>query len=183
MEKISLNNLLKLSKEDLKGKIIIFITDTVFGVGALFQDKDGIQKIYEMKKRDYGKPLAVLCSDLDQVESICDLPEYAYEYTKYWPGALTIIARKKNSEETLAVRIPNSIVARDILRHFGPMPTTSVNYSGEKEINDLNEIYDKFHDNADYLVTDIHDLSKMPSTVISCLNEKVEVIRSGAIKI
>ena len=63
------------------------------------------------------------------------------------------------------------------------MPTTSVNYSGEKEINDLNEIYDKFSDYADYLVTDIHKLSKMPSTVISCLKENVEVIRSGVIKI
>ncbi len=183
MEKISLNALLKLSIDDLKGKIIIFITDTVFGVGALYDDKVGISKIYEMKKRDYGKPLAVLCSDLKQVESICDLPEYSYKYTKYWPGALTIIAKKKNSEETVAVRIPNSDVARSILKHFGPMPTTSVNYSGEKEINDLNEIYDKFHDYADYLVTDIHELSKIPSTVISCLKEDVEVIRKGAIEI
>ena len=183
MEKITLNNLLKIDKKDLAGKIIIFTTDTVFGVGALINDKDGINKIYEMKKRDYGKPLAVLCSDIAQVESICDLPEYAYKYTKYWPGALTIIAKAKNSDDTIGVRVPNSKVARTILNHFGPMHVTSVNYSGEKELNDINEIYDKFSSCADYLVIDTEELSKMPSTVISCLDEEVKILRSGSIKI
>ena len=177
MEKITLNNLLKI------GKIIIFTTDTVFGVGALFNDKDGINKIYEMKKRDYGKPLAVLCSDIAQVEEICVIPDYAYKYTKYWPGALTIIAKDKNSDGTIGVRIPNSLVARKILNHFGPMHVTSVNYSGEKEINDIDEIFDLFSSYGDYLVVDTEELSKTPSTVISVVDSTVKVVRWGSIKI
>ena len=183
MEKVTLNDLLKVSKKDLEGKIIIFPTDTVYGVGALYGDDSGVNKIYEMKKRDYGKPLAVLCSDISQVEEIATLPNYAYKYTKYWPGALTIICNKKDSTGTIALRIPNSQVARDILRHFGPMSTTSVNYSGERELNDIDEIYNTFSDKADYLVVDKQELSKIPSTIISCLSDKVDVIREGSIKI
>ena len=183
MEKIKLNNLLKISKEDLLGKIIIFPTDTVYGVGAIYQDQKGIEKIYEMKRRDYGKPLAVLCSDITQVEQIGELPNYAYKYTKYWPGALTIICKKKDSTGTIALRIPNSNVARTILNHFGPMSTTSVNYSGERELNDIDEIYNTFKDKADYLIIDKQELSKVPSTIISCIKEEVEVIREGSIKI
>lgn len=183
MEKIELNEILKINKKDLLGKIIIFTTDTVFGVGALFNDIDGINKIYEMKKRDYGKPLAVLCADLTQVESICNLPNYAYKYTKYWPGALTIISKTKDDKSTIGVRIPNSDVARSILNHFGPMHVTSVNYSGEKELNDIDEIYNLFKDKADYLVINKEELSKTPSTVISCVDENVQVLRNGSIKI
>ena len=181
MEKIKLNDFLKISKEDLLGKIVIFPTDTVYGVGAIYQDKKGVNKIYEMKKRDYGKPLAVLCSDIRQVEQIGELPNYAYKYTKYWPGALTVICKKKDCEGTIALRIPNSSIAIAILSHFGPMHTTSVNYSGEKELNDVEEIYNTFIDKADYLVVDKQELSKVPSTIISCLKDEVEVVREGNI--
>ncbi|MBO4667727.1 MAG: threonylcarbamoyl-AMP synthase [Bacilli bacterium] len=183
MEKVRLDEFLKFNKEDLKGKIVIFPTDTVYGVGAIYGDENGINKIYEMKKRDFGKPLAVLCSDIRQVEEIAILPNYAYNYTKLWPGALTIICNKKDSKGTIAVRIPNSSIARDILSHFGPMSTTSVNYSGEKELNDIDEIYNTFFDKADYLITNKQELSKIPSTIISCLKEEVEIIREGSIVI
>ena len=183
MEKIKLNKFLLLDKKSLYGKIVIFPTDTVYGVGALYQDQKGIDKIYEMKKRDYGKPLAVLCSDINQVNDIALIPNYAYKYTKYWPGALTIICTKKDSTGTIALRIPNSDVARAILNKFGPMPTTSVNYSGEKELNDINEIYQLFKDKVDYLIIDEQHFSAVPSTIISCVSEKLEVIREGSIKI
>ena len=181
MEKIELSSFLKLTKDDIKGKIVIFPTDTVYGVGALYQDNKGINKIYEMKKRDYGKPLAVLCANVSQVNSIAILPKSVKKYTKFWPGALTIICMKKDLSGTIAVRIPNSDIAISILNQFGPMHTTSVNYSGEKELNDLSEIYDLFHDKADYLVVDKQELSKVPSTIISCLKDEVEVVREGNI--
>ena len=183
MEKIALNDFLKKDKKELSGEIVIFPTDTVYGVGALFQDNQGIEKIYEMKKRDYGKPLPVLCSGNEQVEEVAIIPNYAKKYTCYWPGALTIICRKKYDSGTIGVRVPNSKIAQSILNTFGPMHVTSVNFSGEKELNDLDEIYNTFKDFADYLIIDKQELSKTPSTVISCVNEKVEIIRSGNIKI
>lgn len=181
MEKVTLDELLKLNKSDMNGKIIIFPTDTVYGVGCLYQDMVGVEKIYQMKKRDYGKPLPVLCANIIQVEDIGLLPKYAYNYTNNWPGALTIICNKKAEDGTIALRIPNSDIAIKILTHFGPMSTTSVNYSGEKELNDVDEIYNTFNKDADYLVTDKASLSKTPSTIISCIDEDVKVIRQGSV--
>lgn len=181
MEKVTLDELLKLNKNDLIGKIIIFPTDTVYGVGCIYKDMIGVEKIYQMKKRDYGKPLPVLCADISQVETIGDLPKYAYQYTPNWPGALTIICNKKVEDGTIALRIPNSDISLKILNRFGPMSTTSVNYSGEKELNDVDEIYNTFNEAADYLVTDKAVLSKTPSTIISCLEEDVKVIRQGSV--
>lgn len=182
MEKITVDELIKLPVEALKGKIIIYPTDTVYGVGCLFNDLEGIEKIYQMKKRDYGKPIAVLCANLKQVKEISDLKEFVLPYTNHWPGALTIILNNKENTGTIAVRIPDSNVSYQILRHFGPMNTTSVNYSGEKEINNLDEMESLFSEYVDYLVTDYEIFSNQPSTIISCVSKDVKIIRNGGIK-
>lgn len=183
MEKITVDELLKLSKDDLKGKLIVYPTDTVYGVGCLYNDIEGIEKIYQMKKRDYGKPIAVLCANINQVKEICDFPEYASKYADHWPGALTIILNNKDKSKTVGVRIPDSNVSYRLLKHFGPMSTTSVNYSGEKEIASLSEISEKFAPFIDYLVIDYEVFSNQPSTVISCLDNEVKIIRNGGIKV
>ncbi len=183
MEKITLSNLLKLNKSDLVNKTIIFPTDTVYGVACLLDDKVGIEKIYNMKKRDHGKPIAVLVSSVNEVENIGIINDNIRSLYKYWPGALTIIVNRKNSNNTIALRIPNSSISLDILSYFGPMHTTSVNYSGEKEINDINEIYDKFHKYCDYLVIDKQEFSSIPSTIVDCTNDEYKVIRQGSIVI
>ena len=182
MEKVTVNELIKLPVEALKGKLVIYPTDTVYGVGCLFNDTEGIEKIYRMKKRDYGKPIAVLCANLSQVKEISDFNDVHSKYASHWPGALTIILNNKENNGTIAVRIPDSYVSCKILKHFGPMNTTSVNYSGEKEINSLDEIEELFSEYVDYLVTDFEVFSSQPSTIISCVSDDVKIIRNGGIK-
>ena len=70
MEKVTLKELLCLEKEDLKGKLICFPTDTVYGVAAIASDIEAVEKIYAMKKRSERKPLALLCSSIKQVENM-----------------------------------------------------------------------------------------------------------------
>lgn len=183
MEKIRIKDLNSISKEQLKGKIIVFPTDTVYGVGALYNDVEGIEKIYDMKKRDYGKLLPVLCSSIDQIKEIAETNELFEKYSKLWPGALTMILNKKDQTGTIALRIPNSHVALNILDHFGPMNVTSVNYSGEKELNNTDEIERKFSEHIDYLVMDTNELCAIPSTIIDCTGEDVKVLRQGIINI
>lgn len=184
MEKIRLDELNNIPKEKLKGKIIVFPTDTVYGVGALYNDLEGIEKIYQMKKRDYGKLIPVLCSSEKQILEIALENDLFNKYSSLWPGALTMILKKKeNKEETIAVRIPNSKVALKVLEHFGPMNVTSVNYSGEKELNTVKEIELKFSDYIDYIVLDTNELCAIPSTIIDCTQDKVKVLREGIIKI
>ena len=183
MEKIRIKDLNSISKEQLKGKIIVFPTDTVYGVGTLFNDLDGIEKIYQMKKRDYGKLIPVLCSSVEQIKEIAITNELFDKYSKHWPGALTMILNKKDQTGTIALRIPNSHVALNVLDHFGPMNVTSVNYSGEKELNNTDEIERKFSEHIDYLVMDTNELCAIPSTIIDCTGEDVKVLRQGIINI
>ena len=106
------------------------------------------------------------------------------KYISIWPGALTIIFESTDSDyphDTIAIRIPDSDIAIKILKHFGPMEVTSVNISGEKELNSVREIEEKFKDKIDYLVTDEVTLSKTPSTIIS-LTPEFKVLRMGNIK-
>ena len=82
MEKISINNLKNI---DLKGKIIAFPTDTVYGVGCKVDDIDAIKKIYEMKNRDYSKPLAILCPDKNIEKYVLNISDNAkYLIDIYW---------------------------------------------------------------------------------------------------
>lgn len=191
MERVTLNKLLQLKKEDLKGKLICFPTDTVYGVGAIATDVEACKKIYQMKQRSDKKPLPLLCSDIEQIKEYVEEIDEAVEslMRKYWPGALTIIFKKKEnvgkhlSENTIAFRMPNSRIALSIINKFSPLATTSVNMSGEAEINNIDEIEEKFSDWIDYIVTDEAYLSNTPSTVMDATGIFPVILREGKIKV
>ena len=184
---------IKLTKEEIKNKIIAFPTDTVFGVGALIDDLEAIDKIYELKHRDYSKPLAILASSID------DIIPYVKEVTedvkeimnKYWPGALTIIFNKNENVsdkitagfKTIAFRIPNCNISLDILKQTGPLATTSVNISGNTPLNDYQEINKYFGENIDFIVSENVLSSNISSTIIDVTSNKIKIIRQGQIKI
>lgn len=184
---------IKVPKSNLRGKVVCFPTDTVYGVGALIDDNLGIEKIYVLKHRDYNKPLAILAPS---VESILPYIEYPTAdvidlMKKYWPGALTIIFKKHADlitninprHNTIAFRIPNSKVALAILNHFGPMATTSVNLSGSEPLNDLSTIMENFNLQIDYLIEDLEKTSNHSSTIIDATTSPIKIIRQGDIVI
>lgn len=183
MEKISISDLKKFERKDLLGKVICFHTDTVYGLGALLDDEQGIEKIYQIKHRDEKKVLPVLCADIMQVESLAIMNEKAKDIAKYWPGALTMILKMKDYSDTVAVRIPDSLIAYNVLKHFGPLRTTSVNYSGEKELNSVSEIEKVFGNKIDFIIIEEGPLSKVPSTIVDVTEEELKIIRNGSIKL
>lgn len=183
MEKVSLEELLT---KDIKGKIICFPTDTVYGVGAKCDDIKAVDKIYEMKKRDYSKPLAILTSSKDIKKYVDSISTDAVKLMdEGWPGALTLIFKKSKlvsdkitcGLSTVAFRMPNSKVALTILDHFGPLATTSVNISGMAPLNDISDIENNFSDYIDYLVTDKEKVDGKPSIIIDVSGESIKVIR------
>lgn len=187
------NDFLKLGKEDLKGKIVCFSTDTVFGVGALMNDVVAVKKIYALKHRDFNKPLAILASKVEDILPYIDsFPKEVRELMdKYWPGALTIIFNKnKNTEnkvneefKTVGFRIPASNIALDILEKFGPMATTSINLSGEAPLNDYKSIVDAFGDKIDYIIEDTAPSINVSSTVVDASTDNWKILREGSVKI
>lgn len=182
-----------LSKKDLENKIIAFPTDTVFGVGALIDDEIAIEKIFELKHRDYSKPLAILASSIEDIlPYVKDVSEDVMELMqKYWPGALTIIFKKQDNVsskitsgfKTIAFRIPNCKISLDILKQTGPLATTSVNISGETPLNTFEEIKKHFNNKIDYIVCENVASSNVSSTIIDVTTNEIKIIRQGEIKI
>ncbi len=189
MEKISVSDLKNI---DLKGKIICFPTDTVYGVGCKIDDLEAIKKIYEMKNRDFSKPLAVLCANSNISEFVIDVSSEALcLMKKYWPGALTIIFKKSDKVndlvsanlDTVGFRMPNSKIALSVLNEFGVMATTSVNISGEKALNDALKIEKEFGDFIDYMIIEKEILSCNSSTVVDASSNELKILRQGDIKL
>ena len=182
---IKASEIIKLDPSILDHKVIVFPTDTVYGLGTKWTDSLGIEKIYEIKKRDGRKPIAILVSNINQIMPYIEIN---YENTisllnKYWPGAVTFIFKKKKDfeypTETIAFRMPNSEVALSLIDHFGPLATTSVNLSGEKEINNIDEIDNLFNGLIDYIVCDKEEFCAVSSTIVDLTTSEIKIVRQG----
>lgn len=171
-------------------KVIIFPTDTVYGIGTPIFDTAGISKIYEIKHRDRSKPLACLCANMEQIDSIAYIDEREKELIKkYLPGALTLICKAKPNVvdiigyKTIGVRIPNNKIALDILKENGPMLTTSVNESGQVPLNEYDEIVKKYANLVDRIYNTNTVSSNISSTVVLCTEPSLKILRQGQIYI
>ncbi len=175
-------------KKPMKGKVAIFQTDTVYGIGCLYQDESAIERIYAIKKRDVKKPLAILCGSLEQAQALAEnYTDFETLATQYWPGALTLVVKRSDKVpmsvtrgmDTVGLRIPNDPVAQKILNHFGPMAVTSLNISSEPDVTTYEEAL-RFKSVVDYLVKG-SSTAGLSSTVYDTLNGKV--LRQGVVKI
>lgn len=168
--------------------VIIFPTDTVYGIGTKIFDLEGINKIYEIKKRPKEKPLACLCASLDQIKSIAILNDDAEKLINaFLPGPLTLILKSKDEVkekigyETIGVRIPNYKLALDILKENGPMLTTSVNESGSNPINEYEDILVKYGKCVDEIYKSNEKSSALASTVVLMTTDSFKILREGEI--
>ena len=169
-------------------KVIIFPTDTVYGIGTSIKDKEGISLIYQIKKRDLNKPLAVLCADLNQIDDIAILDNRAKKLiNKFLPGPLTLILNSKEDIykltglKTIGVRIPNLDLARNILFEQGPMFVTSVNESGKESLDDYDIIYKEYHDKVYKIYPKNNISSHLPSSVVDLTKDDIIMLREGSI--
>ena len=171
-------------------KVIIFPTDTVYGIGTPIFDVEGIKRIYDIKKRPKEKPLACLCANLEHLKSIAYLNEKAIKLiNEFLPGALTLILKSKEEVfekigyKTIGVRIPNSKIALDILKENGPMLTTSVNESGSVPLNEYDDIKKNYDDLVDYIYNTDRQSSNIASTVVLIEGDSIKVLRAGEISL
>ena len=179
---ITLDEILKM---DLKDEVFIIETDTVYGLGCLYNSKAGADRILKIKNRPKEKHFSLLVSNLEQVSSLAlDFNDSIPLIKKYWPGAVTFIFRKSalvsefvSEDETIGLRMPNSTVTLKALDKFGPMIMTSLNKSGEPSITSFEDAL-KFEKDVDFIVKggNLHDL---PSTVYDIKNHKI--LRQGSV--
>ena len=121
------------------GGVIAFPTDTVYGLGANADDELALRRIYQIKGRPVGMPLILMVAAESQLEGLVHVDSRAEAYMrKWWPGPLTLILHAPGGS-TLGVRIPKHKVALELLRHSGPLMTTSANLHGEDPAMDAAE--------------------------------------------
>ncbi|MCX3067941.1 MAG: L-threonylcarbamoyladenylate synthase [Cetobacterium sp.] len=176
--------------------IIIYPTDTVYGVGASIDSLKGLQKIYEAKERNFSSPLIALLSKVEYIEKIAIIDEEKKIIIEklageFWPGALTIILNKKDNVpgimvsngETVGVRIPALKLAQDIIESVGGvLPTTSANISGEKTPRSFEELDEKFKERVEVIVDGGKSPLGIESTILDLTKTLPKILREGAIK-
>ncbi|MBR0038762.1 MAG: threonylcarbamoyl-AMP synthase [Lachnospiraceae bacterium] len=191
---MDLDLVIKTLKED--GKVVALKTDTVYGLICNAFDKKSTDKIYHIKNRENKKPLSIFLKSINEVKKYVadeNLTSYVKRIMeKYWPGALTIVFKKKDSTfdgitsglSSIGIRIPNDKNILYILNHVNfPLAQTSCNISGEKEYSNANEIKDKLGNSIDLIVDGGEVKNNMPSTILSVECNEPIILRDGAIKL
>ena len=173
--------------------LIIFPTDTVCGIACnSFSDK-GIYKLYKAKNRDFNNPIGVLTDSIDKIKLVTSSINKTEEklINKYFPGNLTIVFNKNDNvsslltsnKNTIGIRIPNNDIALQILKNYPyPLATTSVNISGKKEGNKIEDFIDEFKDKVDIIIDGGKTLEK-PSTIVRVEEDNIKILRQGNLKI
>jgi tRNA threonylcarbamoyl adenosine modification protein (Sua5/YciO/YrdC/YwlC family) len=171
------------------GEAVLFPTDTVYGLGVAVKSCPSPAILYRLKSRSEDKPIAWLIGSADDLETYGkNIPAWARSLaSRYWPGALTLVveasdqvpAAFQSAEATIALRVPDHELVRELVKRVGPIATTSANHSGDKAPSCLEEVPDEFRTRLCTLVGETGD--GQASCVIDCTTEKPRIIRSGAL--
>lgn len=176
------------------GGIVIFPTDTAFGIGCRIDDEKAIRRLFDIRKRPLTQATPVLVSDLGMAKKYAATPEYVIErlIKLYWPGALTIVLPCKIEKvptfvrgggSNIGIRTPNHPVALEIIKGVGvPILGPSANFHGEKTPYRFEDLDKKLIKLVDYVIFGECTL-KQQSTVIDCSVKPWKIIRQGAIRI
>jgi L-threonylcarbamoyladenylate synthase len=172
-----------------QGGIMIFPTDTVYGIGCNPYNKEAVEKIYQIKSRDIMKSVPVLTYSIETAEKIVEFDQFTKKIVeKFWPGPLTVILKvtdKKikeslNLENKIAIRVPDHKCTLELLKKCNFLVGTSANISGDLPYTDPDECL-KNLENYDVFVDGGIITSKGESTIIEIENKQIKIIREGSL--
>lgn len=173
------------------GGIVIYPTDTVYGIGCSVANKNAIERIHLIKRQRQDRPFSFVCSDLTHISEYANVSNAAFKIMKHLiPGPYTFIlpaARMKqlprilvSKRKTVGIRVPDSPVALGLVRELGhPILSTSVTDDNGELLNDPEAITDRFRNSVE-LILDAGTLTSEPSTVLDLTGEQPVIVRHGA---
>ena len=170
------------------GGIILYPTDTIWGIGCDATNEEAVKKIYELKKRSKSKALIILISEYANIYKLLDqLSPNAYDYMNTSEPTTVIFDNVKNiskhaiaKDGSAAIRLANDIFCKKIINKLGkPIISTSANISGEKNPKSFAEINEDLKKNVDYIVNlRQEEIMENPSSIIKiCDDGEIEKIR------
>ena len=175
-----------------RGEVIVFPTETLYGLGADALNFSAVEKVFHLKGRDPNNPFPVLVADLAMVDSLVAAisPLAKLLMTRYWPGPLTLVlpARTEipralvNSRGGIGVRLSSQPLATELVRLLGhPLTGTSANPSGQPGAQTVAQAKNYFNENISVYVDGGALHSRTGSTVAAIEKDRLRIIRAGEI--
>ncbi len=168
-----------------QGKIVVYPTDTVYGLGCRADDNQAVEVLYKIKKRTKNKPFLVLVSDLAMTKKYFKIDSRQLDYLKNnWPGPISFLLDSQGrlaqgGEVGLAVRLPKNNFLTKMIRRIGvPIISTSLNLSGGQTITDIKEISSYLDVSEIDLVIDVGPIQAKASSIIDLRDmDNIKTIR------
>ena len=176
------------------GGVVVFPTDTLYGLGADVFSLPALQRIFSIKGRPANLALPVLVAGLDQVEAVA-LPMSSQARRlaqRFWPGPLTLVMRRSpdlpglvtGGADTVAVRMPDHLVAIALARRLGrPITGTSANLSGQPDLLDLGALETQLGNLVDHIIQSGPIPAGTASTIVDVTGDAPQLLREGAISL
>ena len=191
--KILKQNQLDEAAELLKqGKVIAFPTETVYGLGVVFDNKEAYNELVKVKRRPPSKPFTLMLADKEDVSKYASLNKFSKAIVdNLMPGQITMITKAQPGLPTwcvsdignIGIRIADYDLIRDLIRKTGkPLLVPSANKSGEQPGTTAQEVVDVFEGEI-AAVIDGKAVSNVPSTIVQVEDDHTEIFREGAVKI
>jgi L-threonylcarbamoyladenylate synthase len=175
-----------------EGGVIVYPTDTVYGLGCNPFNQDAVKRIFRIKG-ERTKPLPILALNVKEIERIAYTTQKALKLAEeFWPGSLTMILSKKSSLpsivtrdlDSVAVRVPNHKVALELIRMSGGLLVgTSANKTGKKPPRTAAEASKQIGEEVDLTIDDGPTPIGASSTIIDLTRKKLKILRQGPIKL
>lgn len=172
-------------------KLIVFPTETVYGIAGNALNVEVIDKLFQAKKRDYSKPFSLMLSDINKIKDIAYVSADEEKIiNKFMPGPITLILKKKDcisdlvtaSRDTVGVRIPDHFIALSILKSIDyPLATSSANISGSVNNSNIEDIINDLENYVDIFIKGNISSNLLASTVVEIKNNEVNILRNGII--
>ncbi len=174
------------------GKLVLFPTETVYGIGADGLNAEAVKNIFLAKGRNSDNPLILHVSDFKMVDKIaCALTPLEKTLMKnFFPGPLTIVLKRKSivpdqvtaNLDTVGVRMPENKIAHDLIALANtPIAAPSANISGRPSGTNISDIFDELKDKVDYIIDGGETKVGLESTVIRVINNEIHILRPGKI--
>jgi|WetSurMetagenome_2_1015567.scaffolds.fasta_scaffold62779_2 L-threonylcarbamoyladenylate synthase len=185
--------LISAAERILKGGIIAYPTETVYGLGARYDDDRTLRRLYRLKKRPADKTMPLIIGGIPDLDLLVgSIPDSAKKIIEiFWPGPLTIVFRAKKNlssfvtrDSGIAVRMPGESFALRLVRAVGmPITSTSANISGMPPAGNAATAAEYFGSEIDMIVDGGASPANMPSTIIDVTQKDFRILREGVISL
>lgn len=189
---------LSLNKEDMDsivselsaGRLIVYPTETVYGLGCDPFDETAVKRLFMAKRRPFDMAMSIIVQDVSMMEQLATVDERAIKLVKeFMPGPLTLILPKKAvvpniltaSTEEIGIRIPNNEIALAIVKEFGPIVSTSANVNSHKSSLTCEDAMKDLGPSVSLYIDGGPSPIGQPSTIIQLTETETILIRSGSL--